>query len=91
MSMMVTFKVSWWEEVCPLWAPIPIRPLIVRALILSYPLGTLSALAQDCFLSGSFSMGGGRHSRVVGWGEKRAFRAKQALLYYVYIFQGLIF
>lgn len=58
MSMIVTFKVSWWEEVCPLWAPIPIRPLIVRALILSYPLGTLSALAQDCSFLAHFLWGG---------------------------------
>lgn len=64
MSMIVTFKVSWWEEVCPLWAPIPIRPLIVRALILSYPLGTLSALAQDCSFLAHFLWGGGG---IQGW------------------------
>lgn len=72
MSMMVTFKVSWWEEVCPLWAPIPIRPLIVRALILSYPLGTLSSCSR-LFPFWLIFYGGGAAFKGGGLGGEEGF------------------
>lgn len=56
---------------------------------LSYSLETLSS-CSDCFLSGSFSRGGGVLSGV--WaGGREGFETQQTLLYYVYIFQGLFF
>lgn len=68
-----------------LWA-LSHRHLTVRGSATPLRLSSCS----DCFLSGSFSRGGGVLSGV--WaGGREGFETQQTLLYYVYIFQGLFF
>lgn len=67
MSMMVTLKLSQWQEVCLPRAPIPVRPEC-KGPNSQLPPRDSSGSCSVCFLSSSFSTGAAAF-RVVGWGK----------------------
>lgn len=68
MSMIVTLKVSRWQEVCLLWVPILVRPEC-KGPNSQLPPRDSSGSCSVCFLL-AHCLRGRRHSGVVGWGKR---------------------